>query len=268
MRARCLAAAVVIAAALVPGRAAAGGQTYWEPATAAARELARQLDFLQQTVIFSPATQGRGLTKQISGIQIDLTYFREQLKNKVSREELYLAFEKMDNKLTALLGEIQNAEKWSPPLKYVARRVQSADHDLHVALSLGDTGAKRQGQAVYRQTLALLGRVEDLAYMVQYVFEEQEALQRWTGPLKDLRREVKAFQKAQQDKASRDDLKQQLVRLDEAWDRIVALCKEVPGGQYFLLQGDASRVDALLGRLDSAFGLKDRRARLPSSYFD
>src|ERR1700736_6777200 len=73
----------------------AGGNDVTVPATGAARELSRQLFFLQNTMALIPGP-ARGLFQQGEVIQGDLIYLQQQLKRQVGREQLQLNFDKLD----------------------------------------------------------------------------------------------------------------------------------------------------------------------------
>ena len=242
----------------------AGGDDFRAAATGAARELSRQLFFFQNTISLIPGPPGgRGLYQQCDTVQGDLQYFQQQLKRQVSREELFLNFDKMDAKLTQLLGDIKNFEKWDTALRTVAKRVLAAEHDLQFALSIGDGTPARAGQAAYRQTLALLTRSENFANMVRYVFDEQAVLQQWNADLAGFNQAIKEFQSLQNKKAPAADLKNQLLTANQAWEKLVARLKALPQGQSLLLQSDGAQVDQVLFRLAPLIGIKDRRAPLP-----
>src|SRR5262249_9033100 len=147
-------------------QAPAGGQEYYAAATAAARELTRQLEYFSQAVALAPSPQGpagvrQGLFHQADEIFLDLENLRQQLNNGAGRESLYLSFERLKGKLGQLLQGLQDP-KWGPGLAYVARRVQAAEQDLQFALSSGDGAPEQLGAVVYSQTLALAARCENL----------------------------------------------------------------------------------------------------------
>lgn len=247
---------------------AQGNGTDYEAITASARELARQLEFLQRSFANIPGPpEGRGLYQQSELIQYDLIYFRQQLKRKVAREDLYLAFDKVDGKVNTLLGDIQGFTNWVPSVKMTSRAVASALHDLHFALSSGDGAPVRQSQAAYRQTLAALAKIDDLKNMVGFVFDEQDVLKPWMAGFADLRRDMVALQKLQQNKkAAPADLKAQMVQADKAWDKLVGKFKELPEDQHLILRLDFGRVDQVFARLDAMFGIPSRRPNLPADF--
>lgn len=255
---------ILAATTLGAGQVSAGDGDYYASVIAAARELSRQIDFLQRTFVMLPGPpEGRGLYQQSDTIQLDLSYFRARLRDKAGRDDLYLAFERFDGKITTLLHDLEDFEKRIPAVRLAARRVASAQHDLHFAVTISDEAPARRTQATYRQTLVLLARIEDLDSMVRYVFFEPDKVNRWVGALKDVRLATKELQSLQQKKAARDDVKAQLVLVEQSWGKLVGMFKELPENQYFLLQADAVQVDTVLDRFDQAFSLKGR-ARVPN----
>src|SRR5262245_57925295 len=81
------------AAAQEPAR----GQEYWDSVTTAAREMSRALDTLQDMFLMDSAPiQGRGLFKLSEQIRLSLIYFRQQVGRQVSRDDLYLAYDKVN----------------------------------------------------------------------------------------------------------------------------------------------------------------------------
>jgi hypothetical protein len=250
------------------GQQAARGPEYWDSVTAAAREMSSALDFFQDTFLTDAgASGGRGLFKQSEQIRLALIYFRQQLGRKVSRDDLYLAFDKVDRSVKALLGEIKGLERWDSGLALAARRLQAADHDLHFALSTGDSSAARVTQVIYRQTLALLARVENLDRTARWVYAEQPPLKAWTADLGEMRQGVLALKQLQDKKAPAEDLRKQLEQVGKVWDRVVARFRGAGDDQY-LLQSAVARTDRGFARLAGLFGIKDRRAPLSDNLFN
>src|SRR5262245_55605011 len=249
------------------GQGPGGQDDYYSAATAAARELATQLEALTRSFVTIPGPpEGRGLYKQADGVGYDLIYFRQQLKRKVSREDLYIAFDKVDGKLNTLLEELQPFEKWVPAVRMTARRVKSAQHDLQFALSGGDSAPARQGDALYRQTLVLLTRTEDLENMVRYLFDEQDSLAAWRAGFKEVRGQMADLQRLQKSKASADEVKKQFALTDQAWEKLVGKFKELPEDQHLILRSEFGQVDQVMARLAQRLGIQGRRAPLKAEF--
>jgi hypothetical protein len=263
-----VALALGVTAAPAAGQGQAGGQQYRDAVTAAARELNREIDLFQQAFLQdpSPPEQNRGLFKQSEGVRLSLIVFKQQLGRGVSRDDLYVALDEVEGKLKALLEEVGPMEKWNPAIKLAARRLQAAGHDLQFAVTAGDAAPARVGAAVYRQTLALTARAEDLQRAVKWVFKERPPLKAWTDDVTALRQALTTFQKLQQDKAPLADLKAQFARVLKVWDGVHA--RWDLSTDKLLLQPAVAAVDRSAAQLATALGVKDRRPPLRPGIFD
>jgi hypothetical protein len=261
MRVFRLAFCVLVAAAVGPARGGAGGPDYWATTTAAARELSQQLGFLQQAFATIPGPpQGRGLYEQAEGVLLDLIGLQQKLAQKASREALCIAFAQVDAKVNQLLSDIQGITTWDAAVRLAARRVSAAEHDLQFAVFAGEGAPSRQSQVAYRQTLLLLSRTEDLEALVRFMFAEQESLKGWNAEFAELRRAIAGLQQAQQNKASRDEIKKQLLQTDQAWEKLVKRYRALPQGRYPFIRHAFAQVDQVLDRLARLTGVPNRRA--------
>lgn len=260
MKSRHIAIVLLVSSAFFPGQAAVGGDDYKAAVTAAARELSRQLVFLQQAIANIPGPdEGRGIYQQGDQVQANLIFFQEQIKRAGSREELVLNFDRLDQKLQQLLGEIKGFEKWDVALRYVVRKVQAAENDLHFAVFSGDE--KKTSQVAYRQILVLQDKTTNLDGMFRYRFEGLESLKPWNEQMKSLRQALGSLQKLQKaKKPSSQDLKNQFQATDQAWEKLLAIIKDLPKGQYILLRSDAAQVDQVYFRLTRIYGVKLARS--------
>ena len=171
----------------------------------------------------------------------------------------------MDGKLQSMLSDISALEKWSPALRMTAQRLLAANHDLQFAMSSGDGTPARQSQVAYRQTLVLLSRTEDLEGLVRYLFFEMDSLTAWNADLKELRSAIAELQRVQK-KGSRDDIKQQLMKTDQAWEKLVTRFKGLREGQYLILRLDFGKVDQVFDRLARMYGIQNRRPPLKANF--
>lgn len=246
-----------------------GGQNdYYASLSAAGRELYTKLDLFQQSLVTigpSPSV-GRGIYQQSNGIVYDLIYFQQQVKCQVSRDDLYIAYDKMDGKLETLLGDLKAFEKWDPALRMMAKQVISANHDVQFALAGGGDNTARKGQAAYRQTLVLLDRVGNLENLARFVFDEQASLPAWNSDFKGLRQSIADLQSAQKNKASKDDVKAKFQQTDQAWEKLVTRFKALNEDQQLLLRLGFGQVDQIFARLAPLFGIDNRRAPLKADF--
>jgi hypothetical protein len=257
---------LLLLAALSLGQGPAGQQDFYATTQASARELARQLQYLEEAVVAVPRPAappgGDGLFQQVESVQAGLILFRQQMQQKLPREQLIITYDAMDAKLNQLLGDIQAMEKWDAALRMVVRRVKFAQSDLHFAVFGADTPGARQADLAYRQTLVLVDRIGDLEGVVRYVFNEKDSLPAWNADFAALRGAVAEFQKLQKAKASRDEVQKQLAQADKAWEKLVARFNALPAATNLLLGSNFSLVDQSLDRLSRALGVKNRRAPL------
>jgi hypothetical protein len=222
---------------VVVGPAHAGGDATFAPAASAAREVARQLEFMQGQFAFIPGSLiNRGLDQQAEQIQIALYQFRQAVNNNAGKEPITLAFLKLDNRVQNLLGDLQGAAKTDVPLGYVWRRLRIAEHDLHFAV-LGPGGDDaQQAKVLYRQTLALADRTEQLQASVRYQFLGDPALETWMTAFKDLRDKIASLQKGEENSEPRADLKKQLTQVDQAWTKQIERLNALPAMTYVMMQ--------------------------------
>jgi hypothetical protein len=247
----------------------AGGDATFAPAATAAREVARQLEFMQGQFAFIPGPIiHRGLSQQAEQIQIALYQFRQAVNEKAGKEPITLAFLKLDDQVQNLLGDLQGAAKTDVPLGYVWRRLRIAEHDLHFAV-LGPGGDDaQQAKVLYRQTLALADRTEQLQASVRYQFLDQPSLESWTTAFKDLRGKIASLQQGEENSASRDDLKKRLAPVDQAWTKLIERFNAIPAMTYVMMQTNAVQVDVVVGRIDRLLGVENARPKLQTNLWD
>ena len=252
---------------LLLGQPAAGQDGYYASVVAAGRDLQNQMDFMVRALATIPGPpMGRGLYKETNRIVIDLTSFRDQARQKVSRDNLYLAFTPVDRELNELLSELQTFGKWDPAIRMAARRTQSALNEVHFALSVGDAMPARRAQVQARQIQALLNRETDLESLAGLLLYDPQMLKAWNADFADLRKALADLQRLQKKKADRDDLKAQFVLTDKAWEKLVTRFKALPADQMVPLREDFGQVDQVFSRIAPMLGIENRRAPLQVNF--
>jgi hypothetical protein len=246
------------------------GPDYYAAAMATSRELSNQVQYLQQAIIAVPRPAsppgGDGLFQQTEDVLSNLQVLRQKLRDNAGREPLALSYAPIDQTLNALANEIQGMERWNPALRMVARRVRYAQQDLHFAILGGNGAPETKAQVALRQTLVLQDRTEDCLGVVRYVFAEQDVLPAWNRGFADFRGSLNEVQKLEQTKASTGDIKQQLVKADQSWARLVDQFNKVGTDSNLLLRSNFAQVDRLLDRLSTLYGVPDRRAPLKDPF--
>lgn len=237
-----------------------------EAILASSKELNRALDLLQDALtIDAGPIRFNGLWKMAGDIAGELYYFQQQVKKKASKDDLAVAFDAVDRKVKAVVDLLEGGEMLTSGLKLAARRLSSADHDLHFLLSSKDDAPEKASQVVYRQTLALLALIDDLDKMVKWVYVNRDPLNGWVADVKATRSAVAEFQRLQQKKAAPDDLKKQFGAANQAWNKVMKRYNDAGADQY-LLQNSMARVEQVFARLAPRFGIKDRPATVTVNF--
>lgn len=229
----------------------------------AARELNRQMNILQEVFgTDSRLMEINGLFQQTINVQLALEDFRQKVTGQGSREEVVIAFDLVDRKLTAILDEIRQVEKDDAGLRVVCRRLRIAASDLHFAVFAGDGAPLRQAERLYRQTLSQQAFVDSLSSNVDFIFAGRATLLNgWKSDMAELRKSLKTLQQLEQDKATDAQLKQQFQTVDENWSAIMRRFDNAKQDAV-LLRGFVALVDQGFARMAPLVGVKDRRAPL------
>jgi len=130
---------IVLAAAVGLGQNGNGNGDYYAAVNAATRELHHQLGYFQRALATIPGPpMGRGLYKQSHLLIAHVIYLQQVVERNAPREELVLAYSKVENKLRTMLWDVQDLEQWSSALRTFSQGVASANDDLQFALAGGE----------------------------------------------------------------------------------------------------------------------------------
>ncbi len=269
MRTRSAGVLVLIGLLLTPGAGRAQDQPDWNAITAAAREMARQVDFFQQVMTSdNTLNQIQGLYGQTVDLQLAVGDFRDQLRRKVSREKLYLGYDTVERKVKGVLDVIKDIEKLSPTIQLGARALQTANYDLHFAVVGTDNDPNRKADVLYRQTLTILALNQNTQRTVEWLYTGQETLKAWSADLKGVRQAVSDFQQLQQKKATAKELKDQFAVVNQAWNKVIRRYKDTPEQERILLLNRIAKEDQVLARLGALVGVKTDRTPLVDTLGD
>lgn len=260
----------VLAITLLTAPTVQAGDNPWTPALAASREVGKQLEMMQRAFSTIPTlgNGGRGLYGQAEQIQIALFNLRQSLKQNADRETIVVNFLKLDPQVKQLLGDLQGIDGWDAAVGYVARRLQAAEGDLHFAIMGPGANADQKAVALYRQTLVMQSRSEELQSMVKFVYLEQNVLPGWMAAMKDLRGSIDEFQRLQQKQAPVADLKAQLTKVGQSWSKLLERFNAIPEQTYWLMQSDAAQFDNVLSRVDAMLDVQRPKGKLPKNVLD
>lgn len=261
-------AVVVVFVSHAPGRSADEpsarvSKEYLTIVKVETRYLVRAVERLQQTIIEElGGRKERKLYRQADEALSLLVDFERALDATPSRGRLYARFSEFDAKLHDLLESVQKEAKEVRALRREASRVESADEELHFALSAGDTTAQRVQEVFKRQARRLVSAAKELEETAQY------ALGKEPGDISpgDFRKLVEAsvrFQRSVEAGAEREQLRKEFQEVDHAWERTVEVLKRIKPRENLYLVRSAAQMDRMHERIYRLLGLKEKaRPRL------
>lgn len=238
--------------------------------TTAARDVGRQVDFLQELFgTNDQLTQIGGLFQQTMDFQTALIQFRQAVNAGSSAEQLAIAFDTVDRNLTAILGEVKFLEKDIPALKLVCNKLRQTEHTLHFTVFGGPGAGARPAEALLRQTLAQQANVESLSNSLNWVFAGSPALPDWKADLAAVQQALTALQGVEQKKgATAADVQAQFAATDKAWGKIVQCYTDARPQQKMLAKGFVATVDQGFSRVAILAGIAGRKATVTDPFTD
>jgi len=239
------------------------GREELAPIQEAARELAREVEYLQEDIVTElKGAKERTLYRQADGVLGGVEKFQRALKPNVSRDELYKAFDGLDQQLHELLKGVQALGKEQRLLQRSAARVGDADDQLHYALSSHDTSEIRTRQVLERQTRALAAAASRLDKTAEYALGTVRGRGVLVANLGKLAEAAERFQKSQASGADREQLRRDFASVNRAWERAVRGLEDLKPQESVHLLRSAGSVDRLHERLFRLLGLKGERPHL------
>jgi hypothetical protein len=238
--------------------------------TTAARDVGRQVDFLQELFgTNDQLSQINGLFQQTMDFQTALIQFRQLVNFRASGEQLATAFDKVDRSLAAILDEVKLLEKDIPALKLVCNRLRQTEHTLHVTVFGGTGAGARPAEALLRQTLAQVANVESLSNNINWVFAGSKLLPDWKRDVAAVQQALTTLQAVEQKKgATAEDVRAQFAETDKAWGKVVQRYSDARPQEKVLAKSFVALVDQGFSRVATLAGIKDRKATVTDGFSD
>jgi hypothetical protein len=128
-------------------------------------------------------------------------------------------------------------------------------------------GKKVSEGKIDRQAVGQQALIESLGDNTSWMFADPAVTKGWKDDIGEAHQAVAALQQLGQKKATEADLKEQVVRTDKAWDKVMQRYDDAK--QYKpALRGFVARLDQGFARLAQLTGIKDRRAALTDGITD
>ncbi len=228
----------------------------------ATRDLAREIEHLQDTVAEQDGEKERALYRQADAALAAVETFQKSLKPETSREHLYKAFDEQDRKLHELLIAVQALGPEQRLLKRVTARVRAADDELHYALSAGDASADRAKQVIKRQTRSSVDAAQRLGKTAGDSLGAVAGRGVLVGDLHKLAEEAEQFQKGLAAGKDREQLRKDFAAVNRAWERAIQGMRKLKVGDHMQLLRAAGQFDHIHERLYRLLGIEGERPQL------
>lgn len=252
-----------VAAAAADERPSALNEEALAPVRAAAHDLAREVEYLQEDIVTeSGGEKERVLYARADAVLGDIDCFAASLKPGATREELGKHFDALDKKLHELLKSAHAFRPDDRLLRRTADRAGAADERLHLALFAADGSEARKRQLLERQAGALAASAAEADRTARYALGPAAGGAVLAADLGKLAEAARQFRKGVAGGADREQLRRDFEAVNRAWSRAVGGLKDLkPRENVHLLRG-ATRLDALHERLFKMLGLEGERPRL------
>lgn len=225
----------------------------------ATRDLAREVEYLQDIVSEQDGEKERALYRQADAVLAVVEAFQKSLKPETTREHIYNAFDEQDRKLHELLKAVQGLGPEQRLLKRGAAKVRAADDQLHYVLFVGDTSEARTKQVQERLTRSLLDAAQQLDKTGRYSLGAVQGRGVLVGDLHKLAEDAEQFQVGLAAGKDRAQLRKDFAAVNQAWERAIQGMQNLRAGDHMHLLRAAGKFDRLHERLFRLLGIAGER---------
>jgi exonuclease VII large subunit len=223
------------------------------------RQLASELDHLQEDLLFERGRYPRGLSEQVEQVSLAVAHFQRMRLRTTDQRHLRRDFQEMDRRVHDLVRTLERSR--DPWLRRQAARIRYADEQLHYALQRQFDGSGGSPRDLLARHAHLL---ENLARDLQQL---EDRVNRRNGRLSEAIEEfvdrAEHFHEVVEQGVSGEHLRRDLQRLDEAWRRVVERLNRSAYTYYF--RSAAQNIDDVLQQIDEILRGRRRVVDAPTS---
>ena len=206
------------------------------------RQLANDLDHLQEDLYYERGNYPRGLRQEVDRLSRSVAHFQMVLRESDDPQHLRRDFREMDGQIHRLVNRLD--ESGDPWLRRQASRLNYSDEQLHYALEI------RERRGFSRELLArhigiLADEAQDLRELARRVAPRDDNLRKTLGQFND---EIAHFQEMIERRGDGRHLREDFERLDDAWRRAVDQLND--GSNAYYLRSAAHNVDRVVNQID------------------
>jgi len=228
----------------------------------ATRDLAREVEYLQDFIVETSGPKERDLYRQADAVLAIIVSFQESLKPKASREGLNKAFDELDRKVHVFLKAVSALGPEHRLLQRAATRVGAADDHLHYVLSAPGDSEVRAKQVLERETRTLVTAAQHLNKTARYTLGAVPGQAVLVGDLRKLAESAERFQKGLASGADRPQLRKDFAALNKAWEQAIRGMRDLQASENSHLLRAAGQLDRVHGLLSRLLGMEGERPQL------
>lgn len=223
--------------------------------------LTRALEELQETTVQDLGGRPeRTLYRKADAVLASARTFRQALlKETVSRKRLWEAYDELERRVGELLKVADALGADFRALHREAARVEAAAEELQYTLSAGNPPSLRRQGILKRQARRLLTNARELERIARYALGDRAES---AGDFRRFVEATAALRKGIDVGASPEQLRKDYDRASAAWQRAVAVVRQLKVGENLYLLRVATRTDRILGRLHVLLGIPGKRPGL------
>jgi hypothetical protein len=212
------------------------------------RQLASELDHLQEDLFFERGSYPAGLSEQVEQLSLMVAHFQRVQQQSNDQGHLRRDFQEMDRRVHDLVRTLDGSN--DPWLRRQASRIRYADEQLHYALERRLDRPRRDAREVLaRQAHLLDGLARDLEQLHDRVDRRSTRLDEAIHEFAD---HADHFHEVVEEGAGRDHLRRDFEQLDAAWHRVVEGLNRSSYGYY--LRSVARDIDRVHNQINELVG--------------
>lgn len=228
----------------------------------ASRDLAREVEYLQDVFVELRGTKERPLYGQADALLASIEDFQKSLMTKASCDRLEKAFESLDGMVHKLLKAVQDLGPGDRVLQRSAARVGIADEQLHFTLYAPGALEGKANQILQRQIRVLVITAQQLDKTAEYTLGTVPGNAVVVGDLHKLVEAAEQFQIKLAIETDRAKLRKDFAELNHAWERATRGIAELTLKENSHLLRSATQLDRAHERLHRLLGVEGERPQL------
>lgn len=228
----------------------------------ATRDLAREVEYLQDIIVELRGNQVRALYGQADALLAGIEDFEQSVKPEATREHLEQEFETLDGNVHEFLKAVQDLGPEQRVLQRASARVGVADDQMHFALFAQGASGGKANQILERQARTLMIAARQLDKTAEYALASVPGKDVLVGDLHKLAEAAEKFQTKLASETDLPKLRKDFAALNQAWAMATRGIGRLTLRENSHLLRSAGQLDRAHERLYRLLGVEGERPQL------